>query len=443
MFLSDLEIRDRFAKKRPGLDLIAVEDAALPVTVLGVQVLAQEEKGLPLLDEFVLRAASAGVHGVGDVAALLGIDTVMLQSPIADQHSAGNLEYSPSVASFALTQRGEIAAKELTSISPVEQEIPVIFDRSTWRVGDYREVDLVKKAEAKSRGMIMLPALSSRRVDVGDVRPRDIEMLIGSSSKGRRTLQILEILRVRPRKYEYLPVKLLVFSDGTTVAPELIVVIDGEDSPIHENQLESIGGAIKLGLRVDPAPEPQSIEVLIEQSAFEQSAVAEEGVVADSSGESESPTVTQISVFDHRLHLHDAVSGAKNRLLIVSPWIKNAVVDTTFIADLERRLRAGVTVQIGHGYGKSDDGSDESALRRLRNLQSRFPDRFTFARLPNTHAKILIYDDTYITTSFNWLSFRGDPERTYRMEEGTLVRGAALATKTYDRYSAVIREAGK
>jgi len=48
--------------------------------------------------------------------------------------------------------------------------------------------------------------------------------------------------------------------------------------------------------------------------------------------------------------------------------------------------------------------------------------KFTFTRLGNTHAKVLICDSSFIVTgSFNWFSFRGDPSRTYRDEQSTLV----------------------
>jgi len=146
------------------------------------------------------------------------------------------------------------------------------------------------------------------------------------------------------------------------------------------------------------------------------------------------PVISQVSVFDHPVHLKFALSSAKKRLLIISPWIRGSVVDTSFLADLERRLRAGVRVSIGHGYGPDDSGSDAQTLKRLANLRQRFPDLFSLVRLPNTHAKILIYDDAYITTSFNWLSFRGDSSRTYRMEEGTMVEGSAYADQIYARY---------
>jgi len=42
--------------------------------------------------------------------------------------------------------------------------------------------------------------------------------------------------------------------------------------------------------------------------------------------------------------------------------------------------------------------------------------------LGDTHAKILISDTKFaVVTSFNWLSFKGDPHRTFRDERGTLV----------------------
>lgn len=64
-----------------------------------------------------------------------------------------------------------------------------------------------------------------------------------------------------------------------------------------------------------------------------------------------------------------------------------------------RRLRAGVEVHIGHGYGSPDQ---------------------------------------WITTSFNWLSFNGDPNRTYRMEEGALVLIKSEVDKAFARFIDVI-----
>jgi hypothetical protein len=114
--------------------------------------------------------------------------------------------------------------------------------------------------------------------------------------------------------------------------------------------------------------------------------------------------VRSVSVFEHADLLNDALSTAKTRVLIIAPRVKKSVVNTDFLAKLERGLRAGVEVTIAHGYG-DDRGSDEQALKRLGNLASRFP-RFTFVR---------------------------DSGRTCRMEEGTLVNIPARVNKEYQR----------
>ena len=87
-------IRRRFGDHRPGLQLISVVDAAVPVTILRVDVLAQERKPLPLLDEFILRFVHAGVRDVDEIAALLGLQREQVVSTVADQISSNNLTRS-------------------------------------------------------------------------------------------------------------------------------------------------------------------------------------------------------------------------------------------------------------------------------------------------------------------------------------------------------------
>jgi phosphatidylserine/phosphatidylglycerophosphate/cardiolipin synthase-like enzyme len=118
--------------------------------------------------------------------------------------------------------------------------------------------------------------------------------------------------------------------------------------------------------------------------------------------------------------------------------VRRTVITTDFVSKLESRLKRGVYVHIAHGYEEDDSGSDADSLRRLDNLAKRYPQRFWFTRVKSTHAKILIFDDVWISTSFNWLSFRGDRERTYRMEEGTLVRNQQVVDQQYERYVALI-----
>ncbi len=49
----------------------------------------------------------------------------------------------------------------------------------------------------------------------------------------------------------------------------------------------------------------------------------------------------------------------------------------------------------------------------------------------------------WINTSFNWVSFRGDPNRTFRMEEGTLVQIPSEVDKAYKQYVEVLETDAK
>lgn len=426
----------RFGSTRPGLQLIAVEDAAIPVTVVRADVLAQEKKELPLTEEFTLRYVALGVTKTEDIAAYLGLDSTHVLEAAAEQLSENHLTRTGT--GLALTPSGVEVVRNLAATQPVLRQLPVAFDRLAWRLADYNEGFLIEKKDAQERGMTILPAARNAQIGPDDVTPPGFNDLL----KGGK-LQILRVNKVTARKHRYLPVKLLVFADQSRRELELAVCIEDDLAIDHGLALDRIQAVERLGLSLgDAEPRPVLDEELEGQRSTESPAEADvaegqEDQPAASSGFT--ALVRSVSVFEHADLLNDALSTAKTRLLIIAPWVKKSVVNTDFLAKLEKRLRAGVEVTIAHGYGDDDSGSDEQALRRLGNLASRFS-KFTFVRVKNTHAKILIYDETWISTSFNWLSFRGDSDRTYRMEEGTLVNIPSRVNKEYERYRTLIEE---
>ncbi len=83
-------------------------------------------------------------------------------------------------------------------------------------------------------------------------------------------------------------------------------------------------------------------------------------------------------------------------------------------------------VYIGYGINEQPTANasfqDAAAVDDLTRLSNKYP-TFVFKRLGNTHAKVLIKDSEFAAvTSFNWLSFKGDPHRTFRDEQGTLLQ---------------------
>jgi phosphatidylserine/phosphatidylglycerophosphate/cardiolipin synthase-like enzyme len=150
-------------------------------------------------------------------------------------------------------------------------------------------------------------------------------------------------------------------------------------------------------------------------------------------------TARTLHGIEHDDLLAEALSTARHRLLVVSPFVTEAVVNADFAAKLEQLLQLGTEVTIVCGYSEYDNRSSECAFGHLKNLAKRY-DRFTFRRIKQLHAKILIFDETYVTTSFNWLSWRSDSghDRRYRFEEGTLISSPKHADEEYEQFRALV-----
>src|SRR3546814_12031660 len=93
-----------------------------------------------------------------------------------------------------------------------------------------------------------------------------------------------------------------------------------------------------------------------------------------------------VAVYDHPRLLRDAMSTARKRLIIISPWITDAVVDRVFIGALIDRLQRGVAVHIGYGLGIEE--RIPQAVRKLEQI-SRDHANIRLVRRGDTHAKLL------------------------------------------------------
>jgi phosphatidylserine/phosphatidylglycerophosphate/cardiolipin synthase-like enzyme len=131
-----------------------------------------------------------------------------------------------------------------------------------------------------------------------------------------------------------------------------------------------------------------------------------------------------LRVYEHLPLLARAFEIAKTRILIVSPWIRANVVDERFIGLLAAALDRGVQVTLGYGAGRRDSAerpADRAAYDALIALTRSFKN-FIFVPKGTTSARVLIVDAVFaVVTSFNWLSFKGDPNQPMKEEEGTLI----------------------
>lgn len=446
-------LKRRFGDLRPGLQLLGVVDAAIPVTIVRVDVLAQERKDLPLLEEFILRFVQSGVTHPNELAGLLGLERQQIIDAAAELISNDNVIQKPN-GTLALTELGKEAARDLASVQPVLSQLSVPFDRLLWSIQDYPRSSLIKKRAAQDEGRELLSAKKRSRIGLVDLPVERFNELVDSRSDRTRGVEVLRVRKIAAQaQHLFMPAELLVYGDPASGQVELGLCVDGDLRPEHGLELAASNAVEGLGISVakpEPRPtlEPELEQQRVSSEQIEIMKLAGPRTGPPAPGAATPPVqvdellVRSVDVFEHPELLERALNQTAKRLLIISPWVKGAVVNTNFIAALERRLRAGVEVHIGHGIGNDDSGSDEFALRKLENLANRFKSKFNLVRLRNTHAKILIFDDVWINTSFNWLSFRGDPNRTFRMEEGTLVQIPEQVDKAFKRYVGVLERKG-
>lgn len=410
------ELMARFHNYRPGSKLVSIVPAALPVVRVGVTIVAQERNAIPLLNEFVIRCILAGLSNAEEIRTVLGMPSGPVQETIVELVHDRLIRASPTDSSLQLTDTGRELARDFLKNQPVEKEIDLSFDRFSWRVADYEKYDLMTKKEARELGREIIDPLERRTLTVDDVRPEDVNQLEGFSGESSKQVDILGISAIRPRVYLYMPTELLVFSNEESGELELIPYVNFDVSPFHQ----------QIALAQDLI---DKFKIKFSKAVEELDYFAEIQPVPESS----EIVVREIDTFEHNKILEDALTNSTKRLLIISPWITRAVVNTTFLSRLERLLRRNVSVHIGFGYGREaeDTRSDKRSVQSLGNLANRF-ENFTFVRLKNTHSKILVTDEKVVITSFNWLSFAGDPERTYRMETGTEVTDVEYSNQVHD-----------
>ena len=150
-----------------------------------------------------------------------------------------------------------------------------------------------------------------------------------------------------------------------------------------------------------------------------------------------------LSTYDHRPLLFEAITKATKQLIIVSPWVRKDAADYEFRKCIESALRRNVKVIICYGIADQKDKDSEYAVKLLRDIQNKgnYGRNLYIVKLGNTHEKVLICDDKFmVTTSFNWLSFKGDPKRGFRQETGIYLENKECIKDMFDNLQDRISE---
>lgn len=474
---------EKFAYSRPGYRLADFSECGLPVFWLTVRGLVLEKKNLPPIEESCLRAINGGLATPSEVGEFLGLSQIVISGVLGSLLSEEHINYSHNPAEnqalLTLTARGVQVLREASSVRPEERILHFGFDGLLCRPVLVDKAVLARPKEARDFGWVEVPFLPPRRPELADLAIEDIDKIIQKAAGDKADLrELLAITSIESRDLMFMPAAMLVFRSNTTTDVQVSYVVDGRPFDDRAHAFAAKDGLKLLGIRGQrPQKEPSiaknlgigTISESIRQTEFAQQAVIEaqeqleqtkqaiasagEGPTKDAAEkkriEAESRleqarsalhhmTERWLYCADHPPMLWRALKETSNRLLIISPWIRDSVVDQSFCNALEDLLKQGVDVYIGYGLVEDEKKGRKGqppitpgAKERLEKLQKRYS-KLNIKFLGDTHAKLLLCDKAFaIATSFNWLSFKGDPNKTFRDEQGYLVSNPALIEQKF------------
>ncbi|MHC6202750.1 phospholipase D-like domain-containing protein [Breznakiellaceae bacterium SP9] len=156
-------------------------------------------------------------------------------------------------------------------------------------------------------------------------------------------------------------------------------------------------------------------------------------IVEEASQKSQIPPadVENLGIWKTKQQFIDALRQVKEKILIESPWIKQATQE--YIPLFEDLLKKRKQLIILYGISEKDEHNIQT-LKQLEELQKKYNKTFILIHLPThikknvskltgTHRKLLIKDNEYyISGSYNFLSFGKHEQDKVANEESLLIR---------------------
>ncbi|MFP4414519.1 phospholipase D-like domain-containing protein [Coleofasciculus sp.] len=474
---------------RTGFDLVSYKEVGLPVYKITVQALTQIRKPIPPIEEYVLKAIHAGLFSEQDIAGFLGLELSILREAMIELRLNENIDLiapeDSAMQVWKLTKKGERTLKEAQIIVPEERSFTINFDGLLRYVRWYGrlETNLLRPRDLRQQGMMKIPAFPAKPPELSDIKLTDVDRIISQAEKERkkprsRERDLLGLKAIERKERFFQPALALIYKAKDRDEVQIAFAIDGRLSSEHEQAFARANGVKKLRILENlkdsefkklaedilgrefvaqaPLAEVEDIKDKVasvratiettrqtiertqtdhEKKELEQQLQAANQEIEKLQAQLNAFPSRWLGVYEHRPLLEQALRDSQERLLIISPWIRANATNKWLIQQLEELLKRGVNVFIGYGLGEDDNQKtrDKKAEKAIEKLNQQY-DNFCLKRLGDTHAKILISDSKFaVVTSFNWLSFKGDPKRTFRDERGTLVFDSQKIKELFDK----------
>lgn len=479
---------------RSGFNLVSCQEVGLPIYRLTVDALTQIRKPIPPIEEYVLKTIDVGFSSEEEIAGFLGLDLSTIREAMVNLRRSEDIDLIAPDASqiqiWKLTKKGEKTLREAKTTVPEERTFDINFDGllRTPRWYGQLERSLLKPKDLRDKGILEIEPSPKGHPELSDLKIKDIDEIICKilenardwKPKNKQELDLLALKTIERRQRLFQPATALVYKAKDSNEIQVAFIVDNVLSGEHETAFARADGVKKLRIadsleKSNPdklAEEVVGIERL-DQSSIERSKKLNKEIlntediiiinqeqiknaetdeeknqlkqeneylreeIKKFNAEKDKLSVQRLEVYDHRPLLERAIRESQKRLMIISPWINAYSVDAELLREIENLLRREVKLYIGYGISdeKDQNYSNRKAEQDLQKLAKRYSDNFIFKRLGDTHAKILISDtEFYVVTSFNWLSFKGERDRTFRDERGTLVSDPQQINELFNDY---------
>lgn len=450
---------------RSGYRLADYAEVGLPIYRISSRIFTQVPKRISAIDEFLLQLVRTGVHRTEEISAFLGLPMPFVDNSLSQLIADDLLSLSPSndrTQRLSLSEKGKKALDGAETLVPEERAHTIEFDAILQRVVRHGREQLLTSRQARDRGYKQIRPLLKKQIGISDLPLRDVQKsFIEGFSKREIRRTILAVCELYRKNLYFLPAICVIYRaiDGPDV--QVSFVVDGKHSPQHDQAFAQADGTHLLHIDRDltrfrsDAENFEMIEQEVREAlnktvasgiANQHGKVIEASVppVADPESwslltaeqklELQQAGLTYLDAQDHYPVLLHALKTAKYRLLIHTPFLHELIVTDEFVMDMERLLKSGCKVYIGYGMPESDvQKPTKSHLRvveRLEKVARRY--RNLLFKKVDSHAKVLLQDELFVVLgSFNWLSFRGDPDRAFRDEQSALIALPSMVERKF------------
>ena len=209
------ELAKAKAKSLPNSRLVKYYEAAVPQYHINSVLVMLKAKQISVLQEFILKFVAAGVNNISEIQKFLGMNATVINNAVATLQTNSMISIDIFRSTLKLTEKGETALRDASTIVPEEVEYPIYMDGLTRKV--YLDVrKKYKQKEIKDFGFkAIIPCFDPPTIV--DLQYEEVKAAIVSFRKiysfSREKLdgELQEVLSIEKPYIEYSKVNVLVF----------------------------------------------------------------------------------------------------------------------------------------------------------------------------------------------------------------------------------------